>query len=71
MRENKYVISKVLKDGARLASENYLNKTSLSPGELMGSDFPWKRADGVLMLHIEAELCGRERLKAGTEGFFF
>lgn len=35
----------------------------------MGSGFLRKRADGVLMLHVEAERYGHERLKAGT-GFF-
>lgn len=35
----------------------------------MGSGFPWQKADGVLVLHIEAEHYGHERLKAGTEVF--
>ena len=36
----------------------------------MGSGFLWKKADGVLMLHIEVEQYSHERLKAETEGFF-
>lgn len=36
----------------------------------MGSGFLWKKADGVWMLHIEAEQYSQERLKAGTEVFF-
>ena len=35
----------------------------------MGCGFLWKRADGVLMLHVEAEHYGNGRLKAGTEVF--
>lgn len=35
----------------------------------MGSGVLWKKADGVLMLHMEAELYSHERLKAGTEVF--
>lgn len=36
----------------------------------MGSGFLRKKADGVLMLHIEAEQYSHERLKAETEVFF-
>lgn len=35
----------------------------------MGSGFLWKKADGVLMLHVEAERYSHKRLK-GVLRFF-